>query len=100
MIVEATCDALLRVAARNPEVMELVGNRWVQLVSVHPETGAMHYFDKATSQRPAGFVPYVPSDAPLPTVQTSAEWYEGRSEHLAPAIVASALRTAGPGGVA
>lgn len=100
MIVEATCDALLRVAARNPEVMELVGNRWVQLVSVHPETGAMHYFDKATSQHPAGFVPYVPSDAPLPTVQTSAAWYEGRSEHLAPVIVASALRTASPGGAA
>lgn len=84
LIVEATPDALLAVAGRQPEVRELAVNGWVQLVSVDPETGAMNEL------RDGGFVPYEPGDTPLPRVARSADWYDRTRDHLPPAIVESA----------
>lgn len=77
-IVEATPARLLAVAERQPGVGELVVNRWIQLVSVDPDTGAMAVYGDQ------GFVPYQPADRPLPVVASSMDWYAGRSEHLAP----------------
>ena len=60
VIVEATPERLLEIAGRQAEVRELVVNRWVQLVSLDPDSGAMHVF---TDQ---GFVPYTPNPVELP----------------------------------
>jgi uncharacterized protein len=86
LIVEATPEVLLGVAARQPEVRELVVNRWVQLVSVHPETGAMQVFEGT------GFVPYTPSPVDLPVVERSIAWHGGVRAHVPPAVVTAALR--------
>ncbi|MDQ8160920.1 MAG: DUF2309 domain-containing protein, partial [Gemmatimonadota bacterium] len=93
LIVDATPEALLGVASRQAEVAELVTRQWIQLVSAHPETGAMQLFQDG------GFVPYVPQPMLLPVVERSPEWHMQSRVHLAPALVRSALPLAavGPG---
>ena len=93
LIVEATPAALLAVAARQPEIAELVVKRWVQLVSLDPSTGAMAVFEEGA------FVPYAPSPALLPVVERSADWHMQSSAHLRPALVRRALSVSvvGPG---
>ena len=93
LIVDATPEALLTVAGRQAEVAELVLKEWVQLVSVHPETGAIAVFDRGQ------FVPYDPAPTLLPVVGRSPEWHMRTREHLTPALVRSALPAAavGPG---
>ena len=93
LIVDATEAALLGIASRQPEVAELVGKAWVQLVAVHPETGAMSVFERGA------FVPYAPRPTLLPVVERSAEWHMRSREHLPPALVRRALpeSAVGPG---
>ncbi len=80
-IVEATPETLLAIAARVPVVKELVVGRWMQLVSMDPETGKFQEFtDK-------GFVPLEPTPEMLATVRSSAEWYQGKLDHLPPAWI-------------
>jgi uncharacterized protein YbcC (UPF0753/DUF2309 family) len=93
LIVDATPEALLAVASRQPEVAELVVKEWVQLVSADPETGAMAVFEGGR------FVPYEPRPALLPVVERSAEWHMRTRDHITPALVRCALPEAavGPG---
>jgi hypothetical protein len=86
LIVDATPDALLAVAGRQPEVKELVVNEWVQLVSCDPNTGAMTIFEGGA------FVPYTPGPTPLPRVERSRDWHMQGRGHLPPALIAAALR--------
>jgi uncharacterized protein len=93
LMVDATPEALLTVAGRQAEVAELVVNQWVQLVSVHPDTGAMAVFDQGQ------FVPYEPTPTLLPVVERSPEWHMRTREHVTPALVRRALPVSavGPG---
>lgn len=80
-IVEATPETLLAIAGRVPVVKELVVGRWMQLVSMDPDTGAFQEFtDK-------GFVPIEPTPEILATVKSSLEWYRGQLDHLPPARI-------------
>jgi uncharacterized protein len=81
LVVDATPEALLAVAGRQPEVAELVVNEWVQLVSLHPTTGELQVFQGG------GFVPYLPAPVDLPRVRRSAEWHGRSRAHLPPALV-------------
>jgi uncharacterized protein YbcC (UPF0753/DUF2309 family) len=92
IIVDASPDALLRVAGRQPGVLELVANEWVQLVSVHPDTGAMMRFHRGA------FVPCDPPDVPLPVVLHSVDWHAKERDYVSPALVLSGLRRAAPVG--
>lgn len=85
MIVEATPEDLLAVAGRQPGVAELVVNAWVQLVSVHPVTGAMQEF------RNGGFVPYKPAHTVLPVVERSVEWHGATRAFVPPAFVRAGM---------
>ena len=85
LIVEATPAALLTVAGRQAEVAELVVNEWVQLVSVHPDSGEMQVF------RAGAFHAYTPGTQPLQRVKFSPEWHTQGREHLPPALVEAAL---------
>lgn len=93
LMVDATPEALLGVAGRQAEVAELVTKEWVQLVSVHPETGAMLVFDRGQ------FVPYTPRPTLLPVVEKSPDWHLRSRAHLTPALVRRALppEVVGPG---
>ena len=85
LIVDATPESLLTVASRQAEVAELVTKQWIQLVAMHPETGAMSLFQDG------GFVPYHPQPMLLPVVERSPEWHLQSRAHLPPALVRSAL---------
>ncbi len=93
IMVDATPEALLAVAGRQAEVAELVVNEWVQLVSIHPETGAMAVFTHGA------FVPYEPAPTLLPVVERSPEWHMRTRAHISPALVRTALpeSAVGPG---
>ena len=93
LIVDASPEALLAVAGRQAEVAELVVNQWVQLVSMHPETGALMVFEDG------GFVPYTPDPALLPVVEHSREWHQRTRAFVPPALVRRALPASvvGPG---
>jgi len=91
VIVDATPDALLTVADRQAEVAQLVGNAWVQLVSVHPGTGEMAVFERGA------FVPYHAQPTLLPVVDRSAEWHLRTRDHVPPALVRAALPAAAVG---
>jgi uncharacterized protein YbcC (UPF0753/DUF2309 family) len=78
VVVEATPERLLEIAGRQAEVRELVVNRWVQLVSLHPESGAMQVF----SDR--GFVPFSPEPAVLLEGASSEALYRGHTGPLGP----------------
>jgi uncharacterized protein YbcC (UPF0753/DUF2309 family) len=82
VIVEATPERLLGIAARQPEVRELVVNRWVQLVSADPDTGALHVFTDR------GFAPFTPEPTALPEARTSRDFYLGHDGCLPPARIA------------
>ncbi len=93
IIVDATPEALLAVAGRQAEVAELVVNRWVQLVSMHPDTGALMVFEDG------GFVPYEAEPTLLPVVERSREWHQRTRAFVGPALVRRALPASivGPG---
>ncbi len=80
-IVEATPETLLAIADRVPVVKELVVGRWMQLISMDPETGKFQEFTDI------GFVPLEPSREMLAAVGSSVEWYKGKSGHLPPARI-------------
>jgi uncharacterized protein YbcC (UPF0753/DUF2309 family) len=87
LIVEASPESLLAVAGRQAEVRELVVNRWVHLVSVHPKTGAITYFHKNQ------FVPFVPDEDPIPEAEHSHDWHGKSRDFVAPAIINAALKS-------
>jgi uncharacterized protein YbcC (UPF0753/DUF2309 family) len=89
IMVEATPERLLEIASRQAEVRELVVNRWVQLVSLDPDTGAMQVFTDR------GFEPVTPHSGPLAQHASSFEAFHGRHEFVPPSrILASAPRAA------
>jgi hypothetical protein len=81
LIVEATPERLLEIAERQPEVKELIVKRWVQLVSLHPDTGEMCTFTDR------GFVPYVPQAKELPSAMLSRDFFSGHRDYLPPAVI-------------
>jgi len=89
VVIDATPDQILAAAAAVPAVSRLVVNRWIQLVSWHPETGALSVFEHG------GFVPYQPERSDIPVVERSVSWYAGRRDHLPPARVLAAASNAG-----
>ena len=81
VIVEATPERLLDIASRQAEVKELVVNRWIQLVSLHPETGVMQIFTDR------GFVPFEPVPVRLREGTRSEEVFRGHSDFVPPARI-------------
>ncbi|MET0402480.1 MAG: DUF2309 domain-containing protein, partial [Cystobacter sp.] len=81
LIVEASVAVLAGIYERQPILRELIGNEWVQLVSVDPVTGEQMRFT------PRGFQPVIPPSAPLPVVASSPEWYRGQRDFLPPALI-------------
>jgi hypothetical protein len=87
LVVEASPESLLAVAGRQAEVRELVVNRWVHLVSVHPKTGAITYFHQSQ------FVPFVPDEGAMPEAERSHDWHGKSRDFVAPAIINASLKS-------
>ncbi|MBZ5710360.1 DUF2309 domain-containing protein [Nannocystis pusilla] len=82
LVVEATPAMLLAIAGRQPAVAELVTNEWLRLCAVDPVTREIQVFDARH-----GFRPHTPTNAGLPRVARSADWYTGRDNFLPPALI-------------
>jgi hypothetical protein len=82
VVVEARTETLAGIYARQPMLQELVGNGWVHLAAVDPDSGAI------SELRPgSGFRPWTGPLRPLPAVSRSGDWYTGCSGPLPPALV-------------
>jgi len=85
-VVEATEAVLAGIYRRQPPLRELIGNGWLLLSAIHPETGAISVFEPAR-----GFVPWSGGLGPLPVVERSTDWYDGHSEPRPPALIRQPL---------
>lgn len=90
LVVEQTPRVLGAICERQAPVRELVGNGWLQLASLHPETGEIQTFERGH-----GFIPWSDPDGELPAVEHSFDWYRGHTQPLPPARVRSANPSAG-----
>jgi uncharacterized protein len=84
VLVEAHTDVLAQIYGRQPLLQELIGNRWLLLSAIHPETGEIQTFDPDT-----GFTPWQGEVKPLSVVSRSADWYAGKEQPLPPVQVKS-----------
>jgi uncharacterized protein YbcC (UPF0753/DUF2309 family) len=81
-VVECDPDRLDRLVHSNPTIERLVGGEWLRLAALDPTTGCSHLW------RDGGFHPVeLDADPRLPRAADSCSWYEGRSDHLAPAVI-------------
>lgn len=85
IVIDAMPETILAAAEKAPGVKKLIVNRWVQLVSWHPDGSGLSVFEEK------GFRPYVPESSFLPVVDHSVDWYRGHRDHLPPAQVLAAL---------
>jgi hypothetical protein len=83
LVAEATPRTLDAICERQPGVRTLVAHEWVQVVAVVPDT------TEAWRWTPAGWVPHVAPDTPLPTAPSSHAWYAGKVDFVPPALIAA-----------
>ncbi len=81
---EASTEILTEIYTRQPPLQELIGNGWLLVSAMHPESGALTVFDPQQ-----GFLPWQGKRAPLPRVKESRAWYEGHHGPLTPALLAT-----------
>jgi uncharacterized protein YbcC (UPF0753/DUF2309 family) len=81
-VVETTPDRLMKVVDASPSLKRLVGNRWIRIATIDPDSGRVHLRagDLCEELEP-------PHDA-LPIARDSAEWYAGSLMHLPMATIA------------
>lgn len=82
VVCEAREDVLVGIYRRQQPLRELIGNGWLLLSAIHPETGAISSFDPKQ-----GFVPWQAEATPLPVAERSTDWYDGHTEPLPPALI-------------
>lgn len=82
MIVTASTEVLGKIYGKQPIIQQLVGNAWVQLVAMDPETNAFSVFVPGK-----GFVPWKPRGEKIPTVKSSKQWYDGKIDFLDPVLI-------------
>jgi uncharacterized protein YbcC (UPF0753/DUF2309 family) len=89
LVVEHKPEVLAGIYERQAELRELIGNGWLNLAALDPETGAISQFVPGQ-----GFLPWEREPRPLPAVARSADWYAGHSGLLGPALVGLEERAA------
>jgi hypothetical protein len=81
-VVEHQPEVLTAIYQRQPPLQELIGNGWINLAALDPETGMISNFVPGR-----GFVASEREIRPLPVVESSTEWYAGKSEPLGPVLI-------------
>ena len=82
-IVEATPEDLLTIAQEKEVVGRLVGNGWIQLVSLHPLTGEVQIFENG------GFVCHRKGNHGFPIFPNSEDFFRGSDTYLGLAHIGS-----------
>ncbi len=81
--VESTPERVMKVMSANPELAEFLGNRWIRLATIDPDSGEVWI------RRGAEFERLSPALDTLPSAASSADWFRGRIEHLPIARISS-----------
>jgi len=82
LMVEAKLATLGEIYGRQKAIQELLGNAWVHLIAIDPDTGEFNLF------HPRGeFIPWNKPITPLPVVRSSFEWYKSKTDYLTPAMI-------------
>ncbi|MCP4263763.1 MAG: DUF2309 domain-containing protein [Planctomycetes bacterium] len=82
VVVEQTTDCLGLIYNRQQVLQELVGNEWVYLATMDPQTGDLSLFIPKK-----GFVPWKAQIQPLQMVASSVDWYQGHRDPLSPVLI-------------
>jgi uncharacterized protein YbcC (UPF0753/DUF2309 family) len=82
VVVETSTERLTAIYQRQPPLQELVGNGWVQLVTMDPDSGEFHIFGPGT-----GWLPWQPDNNAIATVNRSAQWYTGSTGPMEPVLI-------------
>ena len=80
-IVESAPDALLRILNSTPQTAALLNGSWIQVAAFDPQSATVHLWDRDH------FAVWNPAENSLRKVRSSADWFVGNREHLAPATV-------------
>jgi uncharacterized protein YbcC (UPF0753/DUF2309 family) len=76
IVCEVKADVMMRVLGRNPMMMQMTANRWVQLAVLDPDSQAIKVF------RNGAFYDYTPEAEYLPQAPSSVDWYRGWRDFL------------------
>jgi len=75
-VIESQPEAIRKIMARNATVRQIIGNGWVQVALLSPDSPNLLLFEKGD------FRPWSPRDGELPRVDSSWEWFRGRRDNL------------------
>ena len=89
VVVEASTAVIGAIYARQPPLQQLIGNGWLLVSAIDPQTGAIAVFDPER-----GFTPWQGSGEALPRAPSSDAWFAGRREPLPPAVIGPAEESA------
>ncbi len=89
-VIETTPANLISILERNPPLMQLVLNEWIQLATLAPDSNQIQLF------RRGRFEPYHPESESLPRVRSSADWFRGWRDHLGLASIVPATHAGSP----
>jgi len=84
-VVEAPRERITAALDRLPAVQALVEGRWVNLVAIEPDGGAI--WTKGTQTEGDAFVPYEPETATISSATSSWAWFRGRRSNVPPAWI-------------
>ncbi|MBF0416740.1 MAG: DUF2309 domain-containing protein [Magnetococcales bacterium] len=83
VIVEQRPEILTEIYLRQEPIRELVGNGWIELACVDPESGVMHHFVPGS-----GWQIWENTLPAPPYADNSKDWYQGHFDPLPPALIA------------
>ena len=86
VVVEASSETLSVIYRRQPELQELIGNGWILLSVLDPDSGTIAEF-----KPDQGFVPWIGEAAATRRAASSADCYRGQSGPVAPVLVTAEL---------
>ncbi len=82
MLVEAETEMLAEIYARQPALQEMIGNGWLLLSAIHPESGVISVFNPDR-----GFEVWNEELPDLSTMEESKAWYAGEADPLPPTLI-------------
>lgn len=75
-VIESRPEALRKIMARNETVRRIIGNGWVQVALLSPDSADVLLFQEGD------FRPWTPRHGELSRVDSSWEWFRGRRDNL------------------
>ncbi len=86
LVIETTPEKMQKLIDGSPDLQKHIGNEWVQLAMLDPESGKLWTYSQQT------FTPYEPETREIEAVDSSVDWYRGWRDNLAIALVRNGMK--------